>query len=59
VGYNDIGRVWADNENSSTWHDGYGGGLWIAPFNKLVITGTLSYSNEEKNFALLTFGFQF
>jgi len=59
VAFNDVGRVWADNETSSTWHDGYGGGVWVAPFNKLVITATLSYSNEEKNFALLTFGFQF
>jgi hypothetical protein len=59
VAFNDVGRVWTVNETSSTWHDGYGGGLWVAPFNKLVITGTLSYSNEEKNFALLTFGFQF
>ena len=59
IGFNDVGRVWANGENSATWHDGYGGGLWVAPFDKLVITGTLSYSNEEKNFALLTFGFQF
>ncbi len=59
LAFNDVGRVWTENENSNIWHDGYGAGIWLAPMNKLVITGTLSYSKEEKNFALLTLGFQF
>ncbi len=57
--YNDVGRVWVENENSSAWHDGYGAGIWVAPLNKLLITGSVTYSKEEKNFANLTFGFQF
>jgi hypothetical protein len=57
--FNDVGRVWADNERSTTWHDGYGGGIWIAPLNHLVVTASLMYSKEEKNMALLNFGFQF
>ncbi len=59
VAFNDVGRVWADNENSSTWHNGCGGGIWIAPINRIVFTGTLSYSNEEKNLPWITIGFQF
>ena len=59
LAFNDVGRVWADNENSSIWHDGYGAGIWLVPMNKLVITATIAYSAEEKNFAMLNFGFQF
>ena len=59
LAFNDVGRVWADNESSNTWHNGYGGGIWIAPFNKFVVTGSATFSKEEKNLILLTFGFQF
>jgi len=59
LAFNDIGRVWIENEQSKRWHDGYGWGVWIAPLNRLVLMGTLSYSNEEKNLAFVTIGFQF
>jgi hypothetical protein len=59
LAFNDIGRVWIENEASKRWHDGYGWGIWIAPLNRLVIAGSLSYSNEEKNLAFVTIGFQF
>ena len=38
----DDGRVWIENENSTTIHYGYGGGLLLAPFNKF--TGMLTYA---------------
>ncbi|HEV8284827.1 MAG TPA: BamA/TamA family outer membrane protein [Chitinophagaceae bacterium] len=57
--FNDVGRVWADNERSTAWHDGYGWGIWIAPLNRLVVTASLMYSKEEKNLALINLGFQF
>lgn len=59
LGFHDVGRVWARGETSSTWHRGYGGGLWMAPFNKLVLTGVVTYSKEEKNFVNLNVGFKF
>jgi len=59
LAFNDVGRVWTDQEKSTTWHDGYGWGILIAPLNRLVITASLMYSNEEKNLALINFGFQF
>jgi hypothetical protein len=59
LAFNDIGRVWADNERSTQWHDGYGWGIFVAPLNHLVITASLTYSKEEKNLALINFGFQF
>jgi hypothetical protein len=31
IGINDIGRVFLPGDHSSTWHDGYGGGFFLAP----------------------------
>jgi hypothetical protein len=59
IGFHDIGRVWLTGESSDTWHSGYGGGLWVAPFNKLVVVGTLATSKEENNWLQVSFGFQF
>lgn len=59
LGFHDVGRVWSDGEHSSTWHRGYGEGIWFAPLDKWVIALTLTNSSEEKNFAILNFGFQF
>ena len=59
LGFHDVGRVWTDGETSDTWHKGYGGGIWLAPFNKLVLTGLLSFSKEEKALPMVKFGFQF
>ncbi|MFL5741223.1 MAG: hypothetical protein ACJ75B_13450 [Flavisolibacter sp.] len=58
-GFNDLGRVWADGESSKTWHHGYGGGLWLMPLNKLVVTAYLSFSKEEKALPWATVGFVF
>jgi hypothetical protein len=57
--FNDVGRVWADNEKSSAWHDGYGWGILVAPLNRFVISAYLMYSKEEKNLLMLNVGFQF
>jgi len=57
--FNDVARVWADNEDSDQWHDGYGWGVFIAPLNRMVLSATLMYSNEEKNLLYINFGFQF
>lgn len=59
IGFHDIGRVWADGETSDTWHRGYGGGIWLAPLNKVVVSGLLTYSDEEKALPFVTFGFYF
>ena len=59
LGFHDVARVWIDREDSDTWHSGYGGGFWIAPFKKVVLTGMLTSSKEENIFPMLIFGFQF
>lgn len=43
----DNGRVWADGEDSGRWHHGFGGGVWVSPFYRLVLTGTAAWSREN------------
>ncbi|WP_018341541.1 BamA/TamA family outer membrane protein [Cytophaga aurantiaca] len=46
IAFNDLGRVWAHGEESGQWHDGYGGGFYIAPAKMLVVNLTLGCSKE-------------
>jgi hypothetical protein len=57
--FNDVGRVWNENENSSDWHVGNGAGIWVAPIKRFVIAAMYTRSKEEKFLPLVTFGFQF
>ncbi|MDN3668869.1 BamA/TamA family outer membrane protein [Echinicola jeungdonensis] len=56
--FHDIGRVWLEGENSNKWHNSYGVGIWLAPMNMMVLTGTISIGEEEV-LPTFTFGFQF
>jgi len=38
---NDIGRVFVPGEHASQWHDGYGGGFFIAPHPSIVTANVL------------------
>jgi hypothetical protein len=44
----DQGRVWHPGEASNKLHFGYGGGIILAPGNKVVVTGAYAMSNEDK-----------
>jgi hypothetical protein len=44
----DNGRVWQPGETSNRWHSAFGGGIMLAPFNKIAITGTYSVSPETR-----------
>ena len=44
--FNDVGRVWARNETSQKWHDGYGAGLDISPAQLLIFNASVAFSNE-------------
>lgn len=59
LAFHDVGRVWADDERSGRWHNGYGGGLWVSPLKRFVLVGSLAWSKEEKAFPMVSFGFQF
>ena len=48
--FNDIGRVWVDDENSSSWHDGYGGGIWLTPFEFTAVTFGYQRSYDDHMF---------
>ncbi|MBL7700129.1 MAG: BamA/TamA family outer membrane protein, partial [Chitinophagaceae bacterium] len=56
--FHDVGRVWLKGEESSRWHNGYGGGLWISPANRIVFTGSMMHSKEGW-LPLVSLGFQF
>jgi hypothetical protein len=44
----DTGRIWADNDDSEKWLSGYGGGFWISPLRRIVLTITYAASKEDK-----------
>ncbi len=48
LGFYDAGKVWAENEESDKWHQGYGGGFWVSPFEMAVFTVTYNGSREDK-----------
>jgi hypothetical protein len=50
IGFVDQGRVWMPNEDSNKWHVGYGGGLLISPFNKIVATAYYGLSEDDHLF---------
>ncbi|HEX2630475.1 MAG TPA: BamA/TamA family outer membrane protein, partial [Chitinophagaceae bacterium] len=52
LGLYDIGRVWLDGEDSDEWHWGYGGGLMLAPFNKVSVSVYYGFSPEGRQFHL-------
>ncbi len=54
--FNDLGRVWVKGENSTRWHDGYGIGIWLTPFDFTALTLAYNRSSED---SLLTFTFKF
>ena len=56
--YIDDGRVWADDEQSSTLHVGYGGGLYFAPYN-LIALNVFYSSSKEANMVTVRAGFFF
>lgn len=59
IGFHDVGRVWIDNEKTNNWHRGWGGGVWVAPFNKIAVIASLASSKEESSWLQVSFGFQF
>lgn len=44
----DAGRVWVKNDSDKKTLAGYGGGVWFAPLNKIVVTLSYAVSDEDK-----------
>lgn len=48
LGLNDVGRVFAPDDHSAVWHDGYGGGVWASFFERrYLVTVTVAHSVER------------
>lgn len=47
IAFDDVGRVWAENQKSNKWHNAAGGGLYYSPFNMVIISAALGFSEEE------------
>ncbi len=52
VGFGDVARVWVANDQSAKWHFAPGAGIYYTPFNLLLISGTVAFSEEEALFNL-------
>jgi hypothetical protein len=57
--FNDVGRVWVENEDSRRWQHGYGAGIWLAPISRWVVTASVARSREERALPYLSVGFRF
>ena len=55
----DIGRVYADGESSSTWHNGVGGGIWLAPLRRSSTVQISLARSEGRTGFYLGLGFAF
>ena len=54
----DTGKIYDKNEESNKWLSGYGGGIWIAPLKRLVLSIAYAASDEDK-LPLIGLGFKF
>jgi hypothetical protein len=48
----DNGRVWIPGETSTLWHTAIGGGLMLAPFNKVAVTILYGVSKEDSRISV-------
>ncbi|WP_128543643.1 metallophosphoesterase [Larkinella soli] len=58
LGFNDVGRVWVDGDGSRRWHQGFGGGIWLAPYSQAVVSLLYAVSEEDR-IPMLRVGFLF
>lgn len=45
-GFFDSGRVYSDLPDSSKWHKGYGPGVWLNIYNKILVSSGYGFSKE-------------
>ncbi len=50
LAFDDVGRVWATSQSSNKWHNSAGGGLYYSPFNMVIISAAVGFSEEETLF---------
>ena len=57
MGAYDYGRVWSENETSDRWHQSYGGGFFISPFDVMPISFYFMRSTENTSIFQVKLGF--
>jgi hypothetical protein len=58
VALTDVGRVWADDEESGRWHTAWGGGIWVSVVDpRATLSGTLA--DGERTMLYVRGGFAF
>jgi hypothetical protein len=50
----DIARVFQDHENSSLWHNSFGGGVFVNVLESFMLVGTYSVSDIDETFIIGT-----
>ena len=55
----DVGRVFVDDEDSSRYHSGYGGGLWVSLVRSDLVFGVTAVHSVEGTRAYLSIGFPY
>ncbi len=45
----DAGRVWLHHENSNKWHNGYGAGIILCPYDIVAVSLSYAVSSENNN----------
>lgn len=62
IGFYDTGRIWheedPEGEGFNNWHDGYGGGIFLSPYDLIAISGVYTKSSEW-DFVEVRLGFFF
>jgi len=58
VAFQDVGRVWSPGEASSTWHAGYGGGVYFLPAQLVLVQAVVGFSREGA-YPYISAGFRF
>jgi hypothetical protein len=59
IGFGDMGRVWVEGEDSTKWHTGWGGGLWLAPLKRSATFAVTMARSEGFNRFYIQAGFGF
>jgi hypothetical protein len=56
LGLADVGRVWVDGRSDGGWHSGFGGGVWLGAFGRVV---NVTYAKGERHRFYLKGGLSF
>ncbi len=58
IGFYDVGKVWAKDYDSDTWHQGIGGGIYFVPA-QLAVFRLVAGHSKEGWYPYFTMGFRF